>query len=207
MGDHDRADGSSVIDDAAEGRLPPWAVASRRRMGHMERVAALLGEWALALGLSEAEQRRWKAAGYLHDALKEESIEILRELVPASFRHGSGKLLHGPAAAEKLRRDGLDDDSLLHAIAYHTIGHPDLDDLGRALFIADYVEPGRKYESARLAALRGRMPRAREEVLRDVLRARIEALLREGRPIRSETAAFWNAVKDGSPRPDDAGAP
>jgi predicted HD superfamily hydrolase involved in NAD metabolism len=196
-----------MIDDAAEGRLPGWAVVSRRRLEHMERVAALLGEWAAALELPPAEQRRWQATGYLHDALREAPPDELRPLVPAVFRHLSGKLLHGPAAAEKLRQEGVEDESMLRAITYHTIGHPELDDLGRALFIADYIEPGRKHEPAGLAALRARMPAALEAVLREVVQARVEGLLREGRPIRSETAAFWNAVNGGQARARDAAAP
>lgn len=183
-----------VIQAAAEGRLPEWAVASRHRLAHMERVATLMEEWATSLELPPAERTRWKAAGFLHDALREAPPEELRPLVPPVFRHLAGKLLHGPAAAERLRRDGLDDEPILTAVAYHTIGHPDLDDLGRALFIADYIEPGRKHEPARLAALRARMPHDRSGVLREVLHARMERLLNEGRSLRTETAAFWNDV-------------
>lgn len=187
---------AALLEDAAEGRLPDWAQLNRRRLGHIERVAELLGEWAGALDLSQDDQRRWRAAGWLHDALREAPPEDLRPLVPPTFRHLSPKLLHGPAAAERLRQDGIDDEPLLHAVAFHTIGHPELDELGRALFIADYIEPGRKYEPARLAALRARMPAARADVLRDVLHARIERTLKEGRPIRTETAAFWNALNN-----------
>jgi HD superfamily phosphohydrolase YqeK len=183
-----------VITEAAEGLLPEWAVVNRSRLAHVERVAALLEKWAEELALSAGDRVRWKAVGYLHDALREESPERLRALLPAGFTHLSGRLLHGPAAAERLRQDGVDDEPLLCAITYHTIGHPDLDEMGRALFIADYIEPGRKHEAARLAVLRARMPAARVDVLRDVLYARMEILLGEGRSIRSETAAFWNAL-------------
>ncbi|HSJ25176.1 MAG TPA: HD domain-containing protein [Longimicrobiales bacterium] len=167
---------------------------SRARRAHAERVAALLGEWAASLGLGPQETTRWVAAGMLHDGLREAPPEELRPLVPATFRHLTGGLLHGPAAAERLRLDGVTDEPVLQAIAYHTIGHPDLDELGRALFIADYIEPGRRHDQARLAKLRGRMPDQRNAVLVDVLRARMERTLSEGRSIRSETAAFWNRV-------------
>jgi HD superfamily phosphohydrolase YqeK len=185
---------SEMIAEAAEGRLPAWAQLTRRRSGHIERVAALLGEWADALDLEAVDRIRWRAVGFLHDALREATPDELRPFVPPTFRHLMPKLLHGPAAAERLRQDGVDDEPLLRAIAYHTIGHPELDDMGRALFIADYIEPGRKYEPAKLAAMRARMPAARTDVLRQVLHARMERLLKEGRPIRSETAAFWNSL-------------
>jgi HD superfamily phosphohydrolase YqeK len=184
----------ALLEAAAEGRLPDWAQVNRRRMAHVERVATLLGDWAGALQLPDQDATRWRAAGFLHDALREAPPDELRPFVPATLRHLMPGLLHGPAAAERLRQDGIEDEPLLRAIAYHTIGHPDLDELGRALFIADYIEPGRKHEPARLAAFRARMPAGRADVLREVLHARMERLLREGRSIRSETAAFWNAL-------------
>jgi 2-amino-4-hydroxy-6-hydroxymethyldihydropteridine diphosphokinase len=141
---------------------------------------------------------RWRAAGYLHDALREAPHDELRMLVPDPLKGLAGKLLHGPAAAERLRADGVEDEDFLRAIACHTIGHPELDDLGRALFIADYIEPGRRYDPDGLAVLRARMPAARDAVLLDVLRARLGRLLRDGRPMRPETVAFWNVV-NGAP--------
>jgi 2-amino-4-hydroxy-6-hydroxymethyldihydropteridine diphosphokinase len=167
---------------------------SRHRRAHAERVAGLLGAWAAELRLDGEETKRWMAAGLLHDVLRDADPDELRPLVPDTFRHLTGRLLHGPAAAERLRQEGVTDEPLLRAIAYHTIGHPQLDRLGRALFIADYIEPGRRFDTARLAKLRGRMPADRDAVLVDVLRARIERLLGEGRGMRTETAAFWNSV-------------
>jgi HD superfamily phosphohydrolase YqeK len=185
---------AALLEDAAQGRLPDWACAGRVRYEHMERVAALMDEWAAELGLPEPDRVRWRAAGWLHDALRDAPPEQLREIVPAQLRSIGGKLLHGPAAAEQLRGQGVDDEPLLRAITYHTTGHADFDTLGRALFIADYIEPGRRLDAPRLAAMRARMPADMNDVLRDVLYARMERLIREGRPIRAETAAFWNTV-------------
>jgi HD superfamily phosphohydrolase YqeK len=191
---------NALLEAAAHGRLPEWANVSRRRRAHMERVAALLDDWARTLSLPERDRIRWCAAGFLHDALRDAPAAELRPLVTGPLHHLANQLLHGPAVAERLRREGVDDEPLLRAIAYHTIGHPDLDELGRALFIADFIEPGRRYDPAHLAVLRARMPAARADVLRDVLRARMERMLAEGRMIRSETAAFWNAISNhGSP--------
>ena len=91
----------------------------------------------------------------------------------------------------------MTDQPLLTAVAWHTLGHPDLDLLGRCLYIADYIEPGRTYEPALLAVLRARMPAAAAGVVREVARRRISRLLEAGRPIAPETAAFWNEVAGG----------
>lgn len=189
--------GDALLEAAAAGTLPEWASASRRRRAHMERVADLMGEWADALDLPRQERVRWRAAGYLHDALRDAPPDELRPFVPDSLRTLAPGLLHGPAAAQRLREDGVTDEPLLHAIAYHTIGHRDLDTLGRALYIADFVEPGRRHQPARLAALRARMPHEMDDVLREVLRARMERHIAEGRMIRTETAQFWNSLGHG----------
>lgn len=194
---------AALLDAAASGTLPEWSHVSGHRLAHMRRVSELLGDWADALDLRPHEKVRWRAAGYLHDALRETSPDELRPMVPPALRGLAGKLLHGPAAAARLRAEGIADEAFLTAVAYHTLGHPDLDDMGRALFIADYIEPGRRYEPAWLATLRARMPAGRDAVLREVLRARIDRQLREGRPMRPETVAFWNAVS-GAPAPNAA---
>lgn len=186
---------AALLEDAAAGRLPAWAAAGEQRRAHMQRVATLMGDWAEALGLPGPECTRWRAAGWLHDALREAPAGELRPLVPEPLRDAPNKLLHGPAVAERLRRDGVADEPLLRAVTYHTIGHPDLDALGRALFVADFIEPGRSYQPVQLAVLRARMPAALPHVLREVLRARMQRLLDEARPLRPETAAFWNAVR------------
>jgi predicted HD superfamily hydrolase involved in NAD metabolism len=187
-----------LLEAAAAGRLPEWSHVGEHRLAHMRRVSELLGEWADRLALPAGDRIRWRAAGYLHDALRDTPPDELRPLVPDPLKDLAGKLLHGPAAAARLRADGLDDEDVLRAVAYHTIGHPELDQLGRALFIADYIEPARRYDPDHLATLRARMPGAIDEVLLDVLRARLDRLLREGRPMRPETVAFWNTV-NGAP--------
>jgi hypothetical protein len=69
----------------------------------MGRVAALMGEWAGALALPERDVKRWTATGWLHDVLREAEPEELRPEVPLLFRPLPGKLLHGPAAAVRLK--------------------------------------------------------------------------------------------------------
>jgi HD superfamily phosphohydrolase YqeK len=183
---------SAVVREAAAGRLPAWACMSAPRREHAGRVAALLGEWAEGLGLPPAERDRWVAAGWLHDALRDERPAALRDRVPAELRALPGPILHGPAAAEALAGDV--DPALADAIRYHTIGHPRLDRLGRALYLADFLEPGRDFEPAWREQLRERMPGDLDAVLVDVLAARLVYLAEARKPIRPETAAFWSAL-------------
>lgn len=186
-----------VVSAASEGELPSWARMKRARREHAARVADLLREWATARGLGEDDRRRWTAAGYLHDAAKDEDPESLRAVVPPSQRDLPGPVLHGPAAAARLRDEGVDDPALLNAVAWHTLGHADLDALGRAVYAADFLEPGRDLRNRWRARLRERMPGELDAVVRKIVRARLEHLIAKGRPIRPETIGFWNQMAGG----------
>lgn len=184
---------SPIVRAAARGELPDWARASEKRRAHIGRVAALLGEWADALGLPEHERTRWLAVGWLHDVLREADPDELRPLVPEEFRDFPGKLLHGPAAAERLA--GQADPELLDAIRYHTLGSARFGRLGRALYLADFLEPGRRYEPKWTAALRARMPHDMDAVMREVVNARVRHVTESGSILHPETRALHEQVE------------
>jgi 2-amino-4-hydroxy-6-hydroxymethyldihydropteridine diphosphokinase len=160
----------------------------------MRRVADLMDGWARALGLAEEERIRWRAAAHLHDALRDAPPVELLGLVPEGLRGLPGALLHGPAAATRLRTEGVHDEALLEAIAYHTIGAGGLGRLGRALYAADFLDPGRSFRAEWRRDLQARMPRDFDEVLIEIARARIENLLAREAAILPETTAFWNTL-------------
>lgn len=166
----------------------------------MARVAALLGEWAAREGLPAAEQARWRAMGWLHDALRDADGAALRPLVGDAFRDLPGGFLHGPAAAARLEAEGVEDVELLEAIRYHTLGKPGLGRLGRFLMAADYIEPGRPQHPGWRAMLRARMPEALEEVFATVIERRMRASLERRHAIRPEMMAMWNELveRDGA---------
>ena len=187
-----------ILSVAARGRIPAWARAGPARRAHMERVARLLGEWAAARGLGEGESERWRAAGWLHDVLREADPRELRELLPAKLANLPARVLHGPAAAVRLRAEGVDDEPFLLAVAFHTIGPPELDTLGRAVYAADFLEPGRRERMEWREALRARMLVEPDVVVLEVARVRIGQLLEVAAPMRRETCDFWNTLaRDG----------
>jgi 2-amino-4-hydroxy-6-hydroxymethyldihydropteridine diphosphokinase len=184
---------STLVREAAEGRLPAWTQARPKRREHMARVAALLRTWAEAMELPADEVARWSAAGYLHDALRDADPDELRPAVPEEFRDLPGKLLHGPAAAARL--DGQADDELLDAIRCHTLGCPRFRTLGRALYLADFLEPGRTFAPEWTESLRRRMPREMDAVLREVVESRVGHVSASGGILHPETKAFHAQVQ------------
>lgn len=183
---------SPLIQQAAQGDLPHWARVRAERREHIRRVVALLDEWARALDLSEEDRLRWRAAGWLHDSLRDAPPEDIRSFVPEDFRDLPPLLFHGPAAAARIEADV--DQAIRDAVYYHTIGHPALDQLGKALYLADFLEPGRDFSREWRAELRERMPAEMEEVLIEVVAARIRHLLESRKAIRPETASFWSSL-------------
>lgn len=174
--------------------LPDWAVVTEKRRAHIARVTVLLDAWAHRLSLSRAEARAWHDAGRLHDALRDAPDELLRALAgdPDGY---SVEMLHGPAAAARLEMKGETRVELLEAIRHHTVGSQSWGRLGRALYMADYLESGRKFSRADRAYLASRVPDDFDGTFRQVVRARLEWALREGMQLFPETVRLWNSIR------------
>jgi predicted HD superfamily hydrolase involved in NAD metabolism len=174
--------------------LPAWARVNERRLEHIVRVTELLDEWAAGLRLSSDEARAWHDAGLLHDALRDAPESELRRL-SGDLPEYTLDMLHGPAAAERLRMEGETRAELLDAIRFHTVGSARWARLGRALYMADYLEPGRKFSRADRAYLASQVPHDFDATFRQVLRNRLEWSLREGMRLFPEAVALWNSVR------------
>ena len=182
---------------AADGELPKWAVAGTKRREHMAQVAKLLKKWSKARGESRRDIQRWTALGYLHDMMGDAKPKELRRVVTGPLADLPDAVLHGPAAAARLREGGVTDEPLLTAVAFHTLGSPQFEDLGRALYAADFLEPGRRFRPKWRREMRRRMPEDLEAVVLAILRLRIRHLLDRERPVQPETMGFWNVMAKG----------
>ena len=163
----------------------------------MARVAELLKEWSQARGESKKDVQRWTSLGYLHDMMRDAKPKDLRKVLSGFPDDIPSGILHGPAAATRLREEGVDDDALLTAVAFHSLGSRDFDDMGMALYAADFLEPGRSFRPKFRQQLRDRMPDDLEAAVRAILRLRIRHLLNKERPVRPETMGFWNVMVKG----------
>ena len=160
--------------------LPPWAVVAPERRAHIERVVELLDAWAAARRTPDAERARWLRAGWLHDALRD---------APAA-----NELAHGPMAAERAARAGETDRGVLDAVRYHSLGYAGWDDVGKMLYLADYLEPGRAFDREVRASLAARVPQDRDTALQQVAARRIARVIDGRWPLVRETVDFWNSL-------------
>ncbi len=173
--------------------LPPWAQVSDKRRRHIAGVAQLLSRWADEMHITTVERRDWHDAARWHDALKDATDSELTALVgDAPFEV---PMLHGPAAAVMLEREGERRRNVLDAIRYHTVGSLDWERTGQALYMADFLEPGRRFRPRDRAFLARQVPHDFAGVFREVVRMRLEWSLQEGHSLFPQTIELWNAVR------------
>ena len=173
--------------------LPSWAIASLKRREHIGRVTALLDSWAASMAIAAPERAAWHDAGLLHDALRDAEETQLRELTHDNI--APMEILHGPAAAAHLEAHGESRRDVLDAIRWHTLGNPGWARTGQALFMADFLEPGRKFMVSERGWLAQLVPNDFAGVFRQVVKSRLAWSLREGKRLHPEPVALWNAVR------------
>lgn len=172
--------------------LPSWATITDERLAHVERVAELVVQWAEALGVPDNERHRWLRAVWLHDAMRDAPAEELKHWAPSA--DGPMDLRHGPAAAAQAKAEGETDRGVLDAVRYHSIGLTEWDMVGRMLYCADFVEPGRPFDQDKHRELADRLPRDVDGVLREVLQLRVTYMVRSRWPLPEPTVRFWNSL-------------
>ncbi len=97
------------------------------------------------------------AAGLLHDITKawssKEQMQYCAENgIPLSEEEKQApQLLHAKTAAHYIESNmpQFADEALLSAIRKHTTGSPEMSTLDKMLYIADFIEAGREYDSCR----------------------------------------------------------
>lgn len=131
--------------DAAKDWVRPRV--SERRFKHIEGVAYTARQLARRMGIDSFTA---ELAGWLHDCCKEikdkELVQKAREfgLHLHPIEEENGHLLHGPVGAQTARVElGLTNQTILDAIAQHTLGEVGMTPLSEVVFLADCIEPNR----------------------------------------------------------------
>lgn len=143
------------------------------------------------MGVPDSERNRWLKAVWLHDALRDAPPADLETL--ASSTPGPAELLHGPASASRAKAEGETDRGVLDAVRYHSLGLAEWDMVGRVLYCADFLEPGRENRGEPTARVE-RFARDPHGVLYEVARDRMAHLVRSGWTIPQPTLRFWNSL-------------
>ena len=181
---------------APRGELPAWAEASPKRVAHIERVAALAGTWADHMRVSATERARWLRAVWLHDAMRDADGPTLARWAPEVA--GPRSMRHGPASAARAEAEGESDRGILDAVRYHSVGYAGWDMVGRVLYCADYLEPGRAFRRDWRAEQAARFPDDPQGVVTAVAAERLTHIVESRWPLIEPTVGFWNSLVESS---------
>lgn len=125
---------------------------SDKRYQHSLRTAQSAIELAKLHPLLKHSLSKVEFAALAHDIAREYQTKKLIELAKKGglsvsfFERRSPLLIHGKAGVGLLKEDwNISDQAILNAVRFHTIGDPKMDDLAKIVYIADFIEPGRKY--------------------------------------------------------------
>ena len=114
------------------------------------------------------------------------------ELAPGT--PGPVELRHGPASAALAKAEGELDRGVLDAVRYHSVGLAEWDMVGRVLYCADFLEPGRTDHDGWRLTLARRFPEDPAGVLREVASARLQRLIVSGMALPEPSVRFWNSL-------------
>lgn len=118
-----------------------------KRYKHSLRVA----ETAVKLAeIYDGDKDKAELAGVLHDYCKYDDLSTMYQVVrqyelETDLLSYDGEILHGPVCSAIMENDfDVKDEEVLLAIKYHTTGRQQMTKTEKLVFIADYIEPGRK---------------------------------------------------------------
>ncbi|PRY83968.1 bis(5'-nucleosyl)-tetraphosphatase (symmetrical) YqeK [Alkalibacterium olivapovliticus] len=122
---------------------------SKRRFKHILRVE----KTALKLAERyEADYEKVSIAALAHDYAKEKPDEEMRDLIISEnldldmLQYGSN-IWHGPLGAVLMKNEyNIEDDEILEAIRYHTVGSPRMSKVAQIIYVADFIEPNRSFK-------------------------------------------------------------
>ena len=135
-----------------------------------------IGVMEMAIELAELygeDPKRAEIAAILHDVCKFADVEWMERVVREQHLDvrliGWGpELLHGPVGAYVAESEfGVDDEGILNAIRFHTTGRAGMTQLEKIIFVADMLEPNRKFDG---------VERLREKAKKDINKAMVACI-------------------------------
>ncbi|MBO8177601.1 MAG: bis(5'-nucleosyl)-tetraphosphatase (symmetrical) YqeK [Bacillus sp. (in: Bacteria)] len=160
-----------------------------------------LGVMETAIQLAErygADVKKAELAAIFHDYAKFRNKEEMKQIIinqqmDARLLQFHHELWHAPVGAYLVQQEvGITDEEVLSAIRYHTTGRVGMTLLEKVVYLADYIEPGRRFpgvEEAREIARHNL-----DEAMIFALRNTITFLMRQNQPIFPDTFETYNDI-------------
>lgn len=170
-----------------KGRLP------ENRFTHVLGVIETAIELAKEFDVPESKA---ETAAILHDAAKfsdrewMKSIIVSEKLDPLLLDYHA-ELWHAPAGAYLAKTEfGVEDEDVLNAIRYHTTGRAEMSDLEKVIYIADLIEPNRKFSG--VEELRQLKEQGLDVMMEASVKHSIEFLVSKNQPVFPDSLKCYN---------------
>lgn len=135
-------------------------------------------------------------AAILHDLAKFEPEEQMRELVLAhhlgdDLTSWGGEIMHGPIAAWRAKTElAISDEDVLNAMRYHTTGRANMSRLEQIIYIADMIEPNRKFDG--VEQLREYAKQDVTMAMKACIKHSISFLIETEQPVHEQSVKCYN---------------
>ncbi|WP_142827772.1 bis(5'-nucleosyl)-tetraphosphatase (symmetrical) YqeK [Planococcus soli] len=173
--------------EAVKERLP------ENRFNHVLGVVDTAIELAKEFDIPESKA---KTAAILHDVAKfsdrdwMKSIIVSEKLDPLLLEYHA-ELWHAPVGAYLAKTEfGVEDEDVLNAIRYHTTGREDMSDLEKVVYIADLIEPNRKFTG--VEELRQLKEQGLDVMMEASVKHSIEFLVSKNQPVFPDSLKCYN---------------
>ncbi len=160
-----------------------------KRYYHSLQVAQMAEDMAKRFGL---DADKAYLSGLLHDiarSLPTNQLFYLAGLAQIPIKEiywGNPALMHAPVGAYLLQRDfGIEDQEILASVRNHTLGAPQMSGLDKIIYLADMLEPGRKWQG--IEVLRELADRDLDIAMKEALLQSIDWLKEKGKRLDSQT--------------------
>ena len=141
-----------------------------------------------------------KIAGLVHDYAKVYSEEVLLKYIkkefPTDLELLNFKEVFHSLVGDIIVKDELAimDNDILDAIKYHTTGKSKMSDLTKVIYLADYIEVGRKFKEA--STIRELAYKSLDSAVFEMTKNTINYLQNKGLDIYSKTFETYNYYKE-----------
>lgn len=152
-----------------------------RRVAHVLGCSETAAKLARHYGASERDAAR---AGLLHDITKalppDAQLRLCQkyDILITDFERANPKLLHAKTGAAVARHIFGENDAICDAICWHTTGKAEMTLLEKILYLADYMEPNRRFPGVEL--LREQVEQDLDQALYTALEMSVQSIEEKG---------------------------
>jgi predicted HD superfamily hydrolase involved in NAD metabolism len=140
--------------------------------------------------------KKAELAAVFHDYAKFRPKDEMKQIIidqgmEQQLLEFNSELWHAPVGAFLIEKEvGLNDEEILDAIRYHTSGRVGMSLLDKIIYLADYIEPGRRFPG--VDEVRDLAKDNLNQALIQALKNSIQFLMKKNQPVYPDTIYTYN---------------